>query len=78
MAGHMHLNAVGHAWDAKQRSNMRHIDLTLLTLPTSPVPVPLAWNMEILQGANYHTDTANPIHVFFVHVLYKQIHGLTL
>ena len=28
--------------------------------------------MEILQGANYHTDTANPIHVFFFRACFIQ------
>ena len=32
MAGHMHFNAASHAWDMKQWSNIRFMELTLLTL----------------------------------------------
>ena len=64
MAGHMHFNGAGHAWDSetmvKQKTNRVNT--------TNPVPVPLAWkfNMDRIIIPTQLT----PIHVFLPCMFY--------
>ena len=76
MAGHLHFNAASHACDSETKVKKKAHRVNI-TNTTNPVPVPLA--------RKFHVEriiilTQLTLFMFFssVHVLYKQIHGLTL
>ena len=57
----MHFNAASHAWDSE--TTPVKYEAHRGNIPNTTNRSSCSSGVEILRRANYHTDTANPVHV---------------